>query len=656
MVQSEILTYDANDNVLTHTDFNGRTLTYDYDSSNRQIAKHVNGGVTTTFAYTAAGLRTAAGADTAIYDAGGRLIQQSRSNGVVVSYTYDAAGNRTSVTTPHATATFTYDALNRLSTVSDATGVIRYTYDLVGNLATTHYPNGITTRYTYDSLNRLVRLVTDGPAGTIASYSYALDAAGRRVRVEENVGGRQRTVNYTYDMVSRLTREVIDEPGTGADLDLTYAYDAVGNRQRQTSVSAAGIIETAYSYDENDRLLTEATTSIPVAGAATMVTTTSSYDDNGSLLSRRTGGRTDTYTYDAERRLIAALVQSGPAQTQIAYTYDADGMRTSMTVNGATTTFVLATFDGLTEVLAEVSGANVTTYTRGHDLIGQTRAGIGTRFYHFDGRHSTRQLSDVAGAITDSYAYDAFGNVLSASGSTPNTFLDRGQQLDPNLGFYYLRARYYAPTTGRFLTTDPLDGFSFDPPSLHRYLYAKSDPVNQWDPTGEQSLIDTMQSIAIQGALLTLRFVRPALNVIFVGGKALGTSLVQRFVLRFAMRLGPREVARILIKTGIKPRLAQKAALEATSPLLDPIKQVAVQLILRGETNLTRSLFGVLFALFAGDQALAHDEARAMTPKNDVERVEVASLAVFMEDERPTVAPRFRAVFDGLYELLQGLF
>jgi RHS repeat-associated protein len=60
----------------------------------------------------------------------------------------------------------------------------------------------------------------------------------------------------------------------------------------------------------------------------------------------------------------------------------------------------------------------------------------------------------------------------------------RGEQYDPDLGLYYLRARYYNPATGRFLSRDPEDGYTNDPASLHKYLYVGGDPVNALDPMG----------------------------------------------------------------------------------------------------------------------------------------------------------------------------
>jgi RHS repeat-associated protein len=67
----------------------------------------------------------------------------------------------------------------------------------------------------------------------------------------------------------------------------------------------------------------------------------------------------------------------------------------------------------------------------------------------------------------------------------------RGEQYDPDLGLYYLRARYYNPLTGRFMSRDPKGGVLADPASLHKYLYANGDPVDGWDPTGRGDEADT---------------------------------------------------------------------------------------------------------------------------------------------------------------------
>jgi RHS repeat-associated protein len=109
---------------------------------------------------------------------------------------------------------------------------------------------------------------------------------------------------------------------------------------------------------------------------------------------------------------------------------------------------------------------------------------LGPTIYGYDGHGSVRQLTNAAGAVTDSYDYDAFGNLINSTGSTPNNYLFASEQYDPALALYYNRARYLNTTTGRFWTMDSTVGSDVAPLSLHRYFYAGEDPVNRLDPSG----------------------------------------------------------------------------------------------------------------------------------------------------------------------------
>jgi RHS repeat-associated protein len=65
--------------------------------------------------------------------------------------------------------------------------------------------------------------------------------------------------------------------------------------------------------------------------------------------------------------------------------------------------------------------------------------------------------------VTDTYEYDAYGNELNKTGSTPNSYLYRGEFFDSDLGLYYLRARWMNPLTGRFMSMDPQEHKPIDP-------------------------------------------------------------------------------------------------------------------------------------------------------------------------------------------------
>jgi len=185
---------------------------------------------------------------------------------------------------------------------------------------------------------------------------------------------------------------------------------------------------------------------------------------------------------------------NGGAVTMI---YDAFGNRVAKKVGNVTTTYLVeddVNPTGLPQVFEEsVNGVLQRTYTYGLQRISENQQIQGTwtpSFYGYDGFGSVRQLTSLAGGVTDTYNYDAFGNLLSSPGPTPNNYLYRGEQYDTDLNLYYLRARYYNPQTGRFLSRDPEDGNVKDPATLHKYLYAGGDPVNRIDPHGREVLVE----------------------------------------------------------------------------------------------------------------------------------------------------------------------
>lgn len=459
----ETMHYNAVGNMDSRTDFNGATTTFEYDINNRLQKKTYPDTSAVSFTYTASGQRKTVtdfrGVTTYNYDDRDRLTYVEHPNGSVISYDYDESSNRKSVTIPSGTTSYTFDELNRLKTVKDTdNGITSYDYDEAGNRKSVTYPNGTKVEYTYDDLNRL-ELLTNSKSdlSTISSYDYVLGASGNRTAVTEHTG---RNVGYQYDDLYRLTRETIL-----GDRTIDYSYDNVGNRQTKTD-STSGI--TVYAYDDNDRLLTEGATSY-------------SYDDNGNTKTKSETAGVTTYDYDYENHLTRATSPSGIAE----YQYDADGNRVQSYTNGVVTRYLVDTNRDYAQVLEErdASGALVVSYTYGDDLIRQKR-GSAISYYHYDGQMSTRQLTDATQSITDDYTFDAFGVLLSSSGSAPNNYLYTGEQFDANIGFYYLRARYYNQAAGRFLSLDRFEGDHSDPLSLHKYFYAHLNPSNLQDPSG----------------------------------------------------------------------------------------------------------------------------------------------------------------------------
>jgi RHS repeat-associated protein len=490
---NETMTYDPNENLLTKTDFNGETITFIYDQNNRLQTKSFSRAATSPVGYTyyPSGQRNtitdALGITTFAYDNRYRLKSETKPDGKVISYEYDADGNRTRITVPSGSTTYTYDVLNRLQTVTDQGGkTTTYTYDVVGNRESVAYPNGTAAHYTYDPLNRLTLLENKkGSSDIISSYLYQLGPAGNRTKVTENTG---RTVDYAYDSLYRLTNEIINDPGVSKTIG--YTYDDVGNRLTKTDAAAV----TSYTYNDNDQLEMETT------GGAT---TTYAYDYNGNTTSKSAPVQTTTYTWDQENRMVGSLLPDG---RNLTYRYDDDGIRVSSSVNGFATNFLVDKNQPYAQVLEEYTGNTLSKiYTYGDDLISQAIPGGSVSFYHYDGQMSTRQLTAGSGGNTGNvdsrYTYDAFGILLSSTGSTHNNYLYSGEESDENVKLYYLRARLYCPSTGRFLSSDPLESPYGSPLRSNRFVYAGNDPANKVDPSGKDFLLTVVVLAGIVGLL-----------------------------------------------------------------------------------------------------------------------------------------------------------
>ncbi len=106
------------------------------------------------------------------------------------------------------------------------------------------------------------------------------------------------------------------------------------------------------------------------------------------------------------------------------------------------------------------------------------------QFYLPDALGSIRNITNTAGAITFSQRFDPWGNILEQTGFSQSPFGYTGQQSDPS-GLIYLRARYYAPAQGRFITQDPFAGLMSTPLTLNPYPYALDNPILHTDPSGE---------------------------------------------------------------------------------------------------------------------------------------------------------------------------
>ncbi len=439
--------YDAAGNVDQRTDARGLVTDYTYDALNRLTdIDYVGSSDFVDYTYDAVGNRKTMNGPTGLttydYDDLERPITVTTTGSGSVRYWYDNVGNRSRITYPdNKSVTYSYDKAGNLKTVTDwLSKQTVYDYDDAGNLTDTDLPNGVDTDYTYDDAGRLESVLNVGPGPTtISSFDYTLDAVGNRTEMVDLVG----THSYEYDALYRLTE--VKYPDEETD---TYTYDAVGNRLTKDTDD--------YTYDDADQLTN--LEGMPFG-----------YDENGNQTSRGTQPYVDDFAYDHENRLVGADIN----YLAFGYSYNGDGLRMRQQVFGQpTTNYTWDVAAGLPVVLQD--GDN--TYVYGLDLISATDGGGVQTYFLYDGLGSTSDLTDGSGNVVDGYTYDVFGALRSGSPGATD-FLFTGEQRDADSGLYYLRARYYDPEIGRFLSRDPARGG-------HPYGYVANNPVRYVDPSG----------------------------------------------------------------------------------------------------------------------------------------------------------------------------
>ncbi|MGH3736469.1 MAG: RHS repeat-associated core domain-containing protein [Micromonosporaceae bacterium] len=519
-------TYDDADQLVTSTDARGVTLAHTYDSLGRKTSVRqgsTTGPVLAAWTYDTVSPGLPASATRYVdgnaytqrvtgYDPGGRptgmeIVIPASEGALAGTYrfgtTYRGDGEVATQTLPGVgglpaeTLTFGYNDQDLPTTLTGATTyAVGTSYTALGEPAlVTLRPTGgkwVQRGYTYDTATRrLTNVVTNREVSPrrISSRGYEYDDSSNVTKITDapsSLSGEPTdTECFDYDHHRRLTQAWT--PGNGdctaaptaaglggpAPYWQSWTFDKTGNRKTETRTSSTGATSTSsYSYPAAGGTQPHALQS--VSNGAT--TNTYQYDAAGNLTGRTLNGVAESFAWNAEGGL--QKVTKGAQSTE--FLYDADGNRLIKRDSTGTTLSL-----GQTELKATSSGTLVGTryYEHGGEMIA-VRVG----------NHLTWVVPDHHG--TPSIAIDAdtqevrrhritpYGQTRGDGGEIPGQRGFVGGVNDASTGLVHLGAREYDPTTGRFISVDPIADYD-DPQQINGYAYGNNNPITYTDPDGK---------------------------------------------------------------------------------------------------------------------------------------------------------------------------
>ena len=487
----ERVTYDDDGNVLTYIDSFGKETVNTYDS-NGNLVKSVSGNETTRFVYNGGDnllqviypnqynpdddnlnlsaetpVDTYANAnvgDRYTYDDNGNILTYTNQYSEVTTNTYDADGSLISTTKPDGTV-FTFDEDGRAKKETYSNGLVRdFTYST--NQTVISGSNGITVTYNLNSFGEVAEYKLQNGEND-KNYSYTYDSDGNITTISLN-GSLQQT--FTYNSSNELVR--VDD--AVINKTITYDYDYVGNiTSVKTYIYTTGTLGTPlttqnYTYNSQNQR------------------TDLSYDANGNMT------ELNGYTFGwTNRRLTSAT----STDNSISYTYNHDGIRTSKTINGITTYYVVDENNNVVKQYELENDVETNVIEFVYDSNGSPiyfTYNNATYYYEKNLQGDIVAILDASGNTVVEYSYDIWGELVNVTGSladtigTINPLRYRGYYYDTETNLYYLQSRYYSPDLMRFISQDDpvLSNAQGEPIGSNLYAYCLNNPANYSDPSG----------------------------------------------------------------------------------------------------------------------------------------------------------------------------
>ena len=502
--------YDEDYNLTSEVYANGQSIRYEYNDNGNLVRQYHNNDTSPylTYSYnedneptqkinTDTGLKYVYGENDQV------SVYRTSDNTLIQSYTEVKTEENTETNTPEYTTVTenhfgnTYTSVIRDKSISYTSGENTAQYSYVTSLIgddekissdSIQYAGNtvVPSTYTYDDDGNIVKKTT---AYTADGASYTVDFLNEydsKGRITAN-GFDDISQYYSYDSYSQLTRvdSQLNNPYTA-----TYTYDIRGN------LTSKNVYD--YTRESLDGLTPTSTTTFTYANTGwkdqlvAVNGTELTYDANGNVLTY--GSKEYSWTNGRD------LAQITDGDNTYSYTYDENGIRTSKTVNGATTYY--NTKDGV--ILSQTDSTD--TWYFQYDSNGAPMGFIRNGVQYF---YMTNQMGDVIGindCTGDSlviYLYDEWGKVTEICPTLSGTQAEfqyalgeanplryRGYYYDNETGYYYLQSRYYDATICRFINADKFDYTDKDLYCGNNiYSYCANNPIIHKDPSGHFLLI-----------------------------------------------------------------------------------------------------------------------------------------------------------------------
>lgn len=469
--------YDKSGNIIKKSDNNGYETQYTYNLLNQISCIIYSDERQVEFFYDSfrhlKEVRDWLGVTNITSDKYGRVQDITDYRGKKVSYEFGRMGERKAVIYPDGSkVNYSYDSCLRTSEVTFENEKIRYHYDKNGCLSQKGYMNGLATNYAYDEAGDLTGFSHETTQGVLDQYEYSYDQMGNKKCVRKYRKGLDEDTGkffFEYDMENRLIgirdkSRILNE----------YKYDTFGNRCYSKITDN---LPTTYSYNALNQLTTE-------SGSNNKQYL---YDKRGNLNQTIENGKeVKTYSFNTLNRLAGVIDSAG---NRSLYEYNGLGGRVSSQFysgNEATSRICEQTLDLIFEdhnlLMQEERGKNQ-KFIWDKGLVGFDN-GNGNQNVLLDDLGSPIRLLYSNARISQSYAYDEFGNSLHESDRRIQPFGYTGYMNEDNSDTLYAYAREYKPEWGKFISEDLLKGNLFIPCTQNCYNYCFNNPLNYVDLDG----------------------------------------------------------------------------------------------------------------------------------------------------------------------------